>query len=943
MLAFLEQVVRHIHETFGENTQKLAVVLPNKRAALFLKKYFRQIYQKTIILPRIYSAEEFFSEISGLHLADSVTLQFELYKAYQYVLKDQAEPFPEFLRWASIALHDFSECDRYMLNAQDLFQNLKNIKAIENWSLSEEKLSPMQEKFLSFMNNLGEVYFCFREKLKQAGIAYEGMSVRTAAEKSENHPFFSKHSHFIICGFNALNKAETSIFNYLKKTGKGTLLWDSDNYYLKNQEQEAGLFLRKNLEWAGPLSEKWQNDFLLTENKTINITGIPGKTGQSAVAAKHLKAIVEKNPDLENTAIVLADESLLTSVMSLLPENIKSINITLEYPIRHTAIFGLIEDLIGLHYNLWKNKKGGFYFRDFLTLISNPYFSEISQNKKSLHQLERNLKKKNIVYVSEKFLQEVSGENFSFFLKSWSKAEDAQNCLTKLLESLEKNLETKTDGIAELDKAIINELQKNLNFIQSLLNKYGELIDLTAYRELFRQIISQVTVPFIGEPLSGLQIMGVLETRTLDFENIIMLGVNEETLPKGKSQNSFIPYDLKKFFGLPGHIEKDAIYAYHFYRLIQRAKALYFIYNTQHDKLGRGEKSRFLEQLINELAPKNSAIALTEKIQQLELPKAPEETEINIPKTQRIIDSLLAKFNAENQTGLSPSTLNSYKKCSLQFYYRYYLGMKKSDDIEENMEDGTFGSILHKALENLYTPFLGKTLNSSELKKRSKATDEICLEAYSEIYQETEKPNGKNLIAFEVIKEFVQRQIQEDIQRCETLAKKNEPLQIMALEKKLSANLKIVINGIERSIKFGGSADRIDSHPDFIQLIDYKTSARQSDNFNINHAKFDFYHTNNDKQFQLLMYCWLWFESNPSYQGKIFPSFFVFRNPKGKEREISLIENNNPFFATRENIKEFEAFLKQLIAELLNPELPFTQTEDVSRCEYCDFKDLCRR
>src|ERR1700741_142747 len=566
MTPFLQHIAQYIFEHHKDETANICIVLPNKRGALYLKQHIAKTFNKTIWLPAIISAEELVAHLSGLQQADSIDLICDLYQAYTLVLKEKAEPFDAFAKGGNLMLQDFNEADRYLVDTKALYQNLKEIKEIENWSLNAESLTETQQDYCNFMFQMGDIYTEFTKTLLEKRQAYQGLMYRKAVEKYKDSPYVSQFSKIIIAGFNALNKAETIIFSDLVKEKIAHIIWDADDYYVRNEDYEAGLFLRKNF------SDPWLNTkinvgtYFKDIPKHIDVVAVPKQVGQAQVVSTQLNKWISEGRSLSKTAIILADESLLFPVLNQLPEEVEHVNITMEYPLRLSPIYDLIDNLINLHLSV--QKAGGsknFYFADVFKILQNPLFKQYYQSFDPVVKLQSIIQKiidKNYVWINTNVLEQLFEKDYAgikSLFERWPNSDHGINAIASLIAVFNTSENTVLQ-LSSTENEYLHVFTKYFNRLQSLIKQHEYLDSLLTLKSLYKQIIGTASVPFIGEPLRGLQIMGVLETRTLDFENLIILGVNEGVLPSGKSVNSFIPNDLKRFYGMPLYGDKDAIY-----------------------------------------------------------------------------------------------------------------------------------------------------------------------------------------------------------------------------------------------------------------------------------------------------------------------------------------------------------------------------------------------
>lgn len=948
MTPFLRLVAEYTHNHHQSGTDSLCIILPNKRGALYLKQHLAAVFQKTIWLPTIISAEELVSQLSELDQADSVDLICDLYVAYCSVLKEKAETFDAFAKWGNLMLQDFNEADRYLVDTKALYQNLKEIKEIENWSLSANELTSTQQDYIEFMQQMGLIYDVFTTNLIQKKQGYQGLMYRKAFENFNQSNAINKYSHILIAGFNALNKVETIIFSELAKTKKATLLWDIDKYYFENNEYEAGLFLRKNFTNQWLKSESFIGNNFTDINKTIDIIAVPNKVGQAQVVAHQLKQWIKEGKSIDKTAVILADESLLFPIINQLPKEIEHVNITMEYPLRFTPIYDLVDNLISIHHSVSKNNSGSFYYLDFFKIVQNALFTNYYQSFNPSITIQSIIQKiidKNYVWLNLRTLEDLFESNLTSIkplFETWKSSIDGVHAIHHMLTYFNET-DSKQLQLTNIDQEYLHVFTKYFNRLHSLVNSHSYLHSLTTLKSLFKQIIGMATVPFIGEPLKGLQIMGVLETRTLDFENIILLGINEGVLPSGKSMNSFIPNDLKRHFNMPLYGDKDAVYAYHFYRILQKATSVLITYNTEQSLLGTGEKSRFITQLQFELEKFNLNHTITEKMLSGDKLPASISNHISITKTTQNLDLIVKKLITNDKySGLSPSALNTYKDCSLRFFFRYGAGIKETNDVEENAEASTQGQILHKSLEILLTPFKGKILNEADIISCQTKTEETINLVFQEFFSQKESNFGKNFLQKKVTNEYVKKLLLNDLHSIKQSRLTNQYLSLIDLEVLLETTVNVMINGQSTPIYIKGSADRIDKIGNVIRIIDYKSSIKSSDKFNFEGFEKLFTNSDYNKMLQLFMYAWLFVKKGMAKPEELMPCIIPFKKFEEKPRFIN--DNSKekaPLVFTTELLLEFEMHLIQEINTMLDTRLNFNQTEDVKNCEYCAYSSIC--
>lgn len=945
---FLKLVSEYIHERYKDNVEKLCIVLPNKRGALFLKNYLGQTFGKTLWLPTIISAEELITELSGLKTLEEIDLVCHLYESYKVCYGSNAETFDSFAKWGQLILQDFNEIDRYLADSEQLYENLKDIKVIENWSLGEEKLSEYQTNYLQFMNSLGAIYKHFSAFLLQNGWAYQGLAYKQSVLNQDKSTFTDQFDKLVFCGFNALNAAELKIFHKLFEQKKADLIWDADVYYLNNQNQEAGLFLRNNFNLFKEREPLFIQDNF-KEKKDIKIVSVPKQIGQAQVVKQTIQRFIDQQIPLDKVAVVLANEKLLWPVLQQLPEAVEHVNITMEYPLRYTSTYGFIELLIQIQINFEKQKKAykTIYHSDLVGLLRQPLFSYYIKAKEiniQVPSLINQVISRNLSFISQKNLQQLLNENYPKLEALLQPIRSIAEFCALIQDILKTTIiyfsEQQRNNQNNLELEYLQIILKNFNRLNDILARYPHFHDIQSFRQLYTQVVGNSTAPFIGEPLRGLQIMGVLETRTLDFDHVILVNVNEGVLPSGKTINSFIPNDLKRAFGLPLYLEKDAIYAYHFYRLLQKAKDVTITYDSETDTFGKGEKSRFVTQLQLEMKHYNSEISITEEVASYK--EFPEELAniITIQKNEEVLKPILNKAASNDEFGgLSPSGLISYKECPLKFYFRYGARLKESKEIEESAEANTFGSILHLSLEKLYTEFTGKIIAASDLTEKLKIADTAVNESFISFFDNNE-PVGKSILQQEVIKVYVKKLINNDIKFINALTAENQFLSLHSLEKEFSASLEVPVNEQRKALFIKGKIDRVDSFKGQVRITDYKSSVKDTDKFVFDGFEKLFHDKNYNKQFQLFIYAWLLFKNQAAAPEKLMPCIVPFKVFLEEPKYI-LGADKKPFVFTAEFFKDFEDELRNFIASIFNREIPFVQTEDEKTHEYCPYTTIC--
>jgi RecB family exonuclease len=953
MQSFLEKTVDYLYKKYGDNISELCIVLPNRRAGLFLKTHFSQQLKKVFWSPEIYATEDFIALLAELEMADTTTQLFELYETIKEVNPEQSETFNDFGKWGQILLSDFNEIDRYLIDAKQLFGNLQSIKELESWSLNkEEELTDFQKQYLDFWKLIGNYYNNYTKRLLAKNQAYQGMAYRMVADKTEQcvarHPW----KKIIFAGFNALNKAEEKIIETLVNADKAEIIWDTDAYYLRNANQEAGKFIRryndsgrfKNIKTNNVLVEE---TLLSNEKKTITVIGAAKNIAQAKVAGNLISEIQREYPSLQTTALVLADENLLFPVLHSLPSDLTDINVTMGYPLRNTPVAGYFDLIFSMHESAFKLSKGkipySFYHNDVIKILNHPYtaIALSSTDKKSIKKAVHAIQERNIVFASQKMLASIFSE-FKFekewehlqpVFEFWKTPEDAIACLHYLIDVLKQGIieNLEADNKVNLELEYLFAFTKIIKRIQTLMASYHSIQDVLTLRGILNQLVRSSTLPFYGEPLMGLQVMGMLETRTLDFENVVLLSCNEDILPSGKTVNSFIPFELKRFFGLPTYMDKDAIFSYHFYRLLQRATTIYLVYNTENDELGNGEKSRFLTQLLYELPKVNPNIIIQEKLLNVPVVAVTAE-QVIVQKTP----AMLALLKERAAYGFSPSALNKYRNCSLEFYFQAVAGLKAADEIEESIGADTLGNSIHEVLETLYQPVIGKKLTKESLEEMQQKSEAILMTVFEKKYSKSEMSYGKNLLTLKVALKFLANFLKQELQQVEIAEKKGSPVIIKALEEELFAELQIN----DTSVKIKGKADRIDQAGNMTRIVDYKTGVAESRELKLEEWEGIRTDAKLAKSFQLLMYALMYQKMNPAITNNLLSGIISFRS---LSEGLKTVKVNKAEVLNTSILNEFEEQVKQILADIFDPSIPFIQTTELDNCTYCLFKGICNR
>ena len=959
MESFLKLVAADLYKHTEGNLAHTAVVFPNKRAGLFFNEYLAQESESPIWSPAYVSISELFRSLSPWEVGDPVKLVCELYKIFRRETQS-TETLDDFYFWGEMLISDFDDADKNKVDTDKLFSNLQDLRNImddytfiddeqeeairqffQNFSI--ERRTALKERFISLWDVLGNIYKGFRESLASQNIAYEGMMYRHVIE----HLNVDKlpYEKYVFVGFNVLNKVEHTLFTQLKDAGKAVFYWDYDEFYMKENRQavthEAGEFIRRNLrDFPSPLSgELFKN---LSKPKEVHYIASSTENAQ----ARYLPQWIRNNlttPEKE-TAVVLCNEALLQPVLHSLPAEVKHVNITMGFPLSQTPVYSFLIALLELHTHGFNFKSGRYTFQSVVTLLKHPYTRQLTGQAELL---EKELTRNNRFYP----LPGELGKD-EFLTRLFTPLSGNLNLCIRLSETLQQVAgiyQANTSGTEDTDA--FNQLYRESLFkAYTTINRFRTLIDedeLTVQSETFRRllvkVLSATNIPFHGEPAIGMQVMGVLETRNLDFRHLVLLSVNEGQLPKSGGDSSFIPYNLRKAFGMTTIEHKIAVYAYYFYRLLQRAERITLMYNTSSDGLNRGEWSRFMLQFLIEWPH-----PITRQF--LEAGQSPQGTSpITVEKTPDVMRRMQSLFDvrANPKAKFSPSALNYYLDCPLKFYYRYVAGLSAPDEVSAEIDSATFGSIFHYAAEHIYKDLTthGKVINKEALETLLR--NEVKLQDYVDTafkklffnVPQNEKPeyNGVQLINSAVIARYLKQLLQNDLRYA--------PFTFIASEMEVDEPIDIQTpKGVIKS-RIGGIIDRMDSKDGTLRIVDYKTGGDADTPPHVE-SLFIPDKKRSNYVFQTFLYAAIMCRKQPTM--KIAPAL-LYIHRAATETYSPVIQMGEPR-KPKEAVEDFSKYEKEyrerlqgLLEEIFNPEKSFTQTEIIEKCTYCDFKALCKR
>lgn len=961
METFLQLVAKDLYVKIGNDLSRTAIVFPNKRASLFFNEYLAAESNHPLWSPAYVNISELFRQLSSLKLGDPIRLVCELYKVFRAETHSE-EPLDDFYFWGELLISDFDDVDKNLVDASRLFTNLQDLKNImdsydfldkeqeeaiqqffQNFSI--EKRTQLKEKFISLWDKLGDIYQRYRATLTQLGIAYEGMMYRNVIDQLDTNHL--RYDRYVFVGFNVLNKVETEFFRRLQDAGKAMFYWDYDVFYTRLPHEqkppyvhEAGEFILRNLKiFPNQLPETAFD--ILRKPKTVRFISAPTENAQARYLPEWVRTMTKTSSSQEKeNAVVLCNETLLLPVLHSIPKGVKNVNITMGFPLAQTPVYSYINALIELQTTGYRSDTGRYTYEAVLAVLKHPYTRQLST---AAEALEKQLTKDNRFYPLpselklDAFLEQVfTPQNGIVTLCRY---------LTELLREVAAIYRQEKDTNDIFNQLYRESLFKSYTLVNRLLNLIetdGLNIYIETWKRLLNRLLLAANIPFHGEPAIGMQIMGVLETRNLDFRNLIVLSLNEGQLPKAGGDSSFIPYNLRKAFGMTTIEHKNSVYAYYFYRLIQRAENITLLYNTASDGLNRGEMSRFMLQFLVEAPHEVSH-------EYLEAGQSPQQSRnILIKKSPEIVERMYNAYDIRRhpKTYFSPSALNAYLDCRLKFYYRYVADLKAPDEVNAEIDSALFGTIFHLSAQLVYEDLTtnGKEIRKEDLEQLLK--DDVRLQNYvdrafkKEFFhvKEDERPeyNGTQLIHAKVIASYLRQLLRNDLQYA--------PFCMEGMEKKVREAMEIDTPLGKLSLNIGGTIDRMDSKNGILRIVDYKTGGIPKYPENVEQL---FIPADGRPSyiFQTFLYAaivcrkqslqvapsllYIHRAASESYSPVV--EMGAPRQPKIPVQNFSLYED------------DFRERLSTLLQEIYNPEESFTQTEDLKKCEYCDFRSLCKR
>ena len=955
MQSFLQLVAHDLYSKIGNDLSRTVLVFPNKRANLFFNGYLAGESDQPIWAPAAMSISDLFQKLSVQKTGDPIRLVCELYKVFKEETQSQ-ETLDDFYFWGELLISDFDDVDKNMVDADKLFSNLQGLKNLmDNYdfldkeqeeairqffqNFSIERRTELKEKFISLWDKLGSIYHRYQENLTELGIAYEGMLYRNVIEQLDTERL--KYDKYIFVGFNVLNKVEHQFFKLLQDADKAMFYWDYDIFYTQQiKKHEAGKFLKRNLQdFPNELPDSYFDSFKTPKN--IRYISASTENAQARFLPEWIRTTFSNSEcEEKENAVVLCNEALLLPVLHSIPQEVKNVNITMGFPLAQTPVYSFINAAMELQTNGYRSDTGRFTYEAVSAILKHPYTQQLSTHADSL---EDELTKTNRFYPLPSELKQDDFLSNLFTPRSGIK--DLCDYLVGLIKDISilyRKEGEYNDIFNQLYRESLFQSHLKINRLYSLIES-GELnVRTDTLKRLISKVLTASNIPFHGEPAIGMQVMGVLETRNLDFRNLVMLSLNEGQLPKSGGESSFIPYNLRKAFGMTTIEHKNAVYAYYFYRLIQRAENITLLYNTSSDGLNRGEESRFMLQLLVE-----GPHEITREY--LEAGQSPQSNqEIQIEKTPEVLRRIYRAYDSSNPKSviLSPSALNAYLDCRLRFYYRYVAGLKTPDEVSAEIDSALFGTIFHLSAQLVYTELTanGNMIQKEDLERLLR--DEVKLQSYldqafkKELFKVApeEKPeyNGVQLINSKVILSYLKQLLRNDLQYT--------PFEMVAMEKKVSEEMTIQTGQGPFTLRLGGTIDRMDAKEGTLRIVDYKTGGSPKTPANIEQL-FTPSETRPNYIFQTFLYAAI---MSRKQSLMVAPALLYIHRAAsesyspviemGEPRKPKIPVNNFAFFED-----EFRERLQALLEEVFDEKEAFTQTKDIKKCSYCDFKAICKR
>ena len=946
MKSFISEIAHRLYGRYGDDISSLSILFPSRRARLFFNEALSEVAERPLWQPEWLSIDELMCEISGLKIGDRTRLIAELYKVYS---RYHEESFDKFYFWGEMLLADFDTVDKYRISADRLFANVVDVKELEAdlsyltpeqlqivtsfWrnitegaSLTEEK-----RKFLAVWRTLAPIYHEYREQLSQLGIAYAGMVHRTAADMiDQGCAEFKSKRRYVVAGFNALSACEQRLLKFMATAADTEFFWDYDNYYTKNREQEAGMFLRDNIAMFPPREALPCDNF--RNIKSVTAVSAVSNVVQCKYVAEILRRLSSEGRLDKQTAIVLTDENLLEPLLYSLPKDLGKVNVTMGYPLRQSLAYSLVERLLELQRHCHSDREGQelFYHADVVGILSHPYITDAEPER--VPQLLSAIRKNRRVMIdgamvgegdvlSVIFRQAEGWESLSRYLQevvaavAYASCEERQSRRTEFLAVMSENLSKLHNSLIECEIPLLP----------------------TVYISLLRRHLQGVRIPFEGEPLEGVQIMGILETRNLDFRNVIILSMNDDNFPGNHaSQASFVPYNLRFAYGMPTPEHHEGVYAYYFYRLAQRCDNLYMLYCSHADDRSTGEPSRYIRQLEYETDFDIRRVEVGVDV------NLDEEQGVEVEKSAEVLNAMERFLQPEASSKLSPTAFSLYLDCPLKFYFSVVARLRNEEDIEERVDDRILGNIFHYAAQLLYGTIVGQQNPGDSLKGlvATEKLEEVVDEAIRHEYLHTESVSpedygGDLKLIRSVVIRYLRNILLYDIA--------HDDFGVVQLEKPVRHDFPFKVGERKLTLRFEGLSDRVDRMDDgSMRIIDYKTG---SEHLEYNSLDALFHGSARERISNItktMLYAMMMYYTSGR---DVRPVLYYVRSMHKEGYSPLLTDESRKISGAMYSTyrEEFEALVAATLSEMYDPTVPFRQCEDEKVCRYCDFRAVCGR
>ncbi|MFI3279693.1 MAG: PD-(D/E)XK nuclease family protein [Rikenellaceae bacterium] len=947
MRGFLNEVAERLYEKYGADVSSLKLIFPSRRSRIFFTEALSEVAEQPIWQPTWKSLDELVAEVTPLRHGESVRLIAELYKIYsQY----HAESFDKFYFWGEILLSDFDMIDKYMVDADMLFSNVSDLKILESdisymtpeqlkiisfWSSLEDgkELSREKQRFLKVWESLPKIYHQFRERLSDLGIAYTGMIQRSAVERIAAGEFsFSTSDRYAVVGFNALSECEKRIFDALSLDSSVDFFWDYDNYYTADLKQEAGLFIRENLSRYGTQADISHQNF--ENHKEFNVVAAASNVLQCKYASKIISDLVASGGVDKQTAIVLTDENLLTPLLYALPAEAGKVNVTMGYPLKQSLAYSLLEKLLALQSQAKKRSSSNpqFYYVDVIALLSHPYVNAI--DKELFSQITSQINSERLISVDRATILSDRPQFLSTIFEACDNWISLSEYLQRVISFVAQYPYQAEDSFRRLE--FLATISENIVTLHNSLLGCGIEPSLTIYLSLLRRLLQGLRVPFEGEPLEGLQVMGILETRNLDFKNVIILSMNDDTFPGNRlTTPSYVPYNIRAAYGVPTPEHHEGVFAYYFYRLIQRAERVWMLYCSHADDKTTGEASRYIYQMDYE-----SSFTLNKVDVGVDV-NLYEQSCIEVAKVGEV-DKFLSRYtDKQNPQTLSPSAINRYVACPMRFYFQHIARIKDSDELSEDVDNSMFGNILHGAIHMLYSPLIGQNDISSklaDLRADKPLIERFVVAAMRDVCKIRESVSVENFSGdLLLIKDIVVKYIVDGVMAYDSA---NSEFEVFGAEQTHRHSLPLPSGD---AVTIEGTLDRVDRlKSGRLRVVDYKTGGQHLEFKSIDAL---FNGAGKERQghiIQTLTYSML---LRNSLGVEVVPSLYYVRFMHNPTYSPLLVDKSEaePIATYAAKSEAFEEHLTEKLSELLDRTIPFRQTEDQEgTCTYCDFRSICR-